>query len=91
VNHTFGTVRITHDATGVAADVRVSYNPDPEYCSGLYRDSAVIVISTGACITQVYADALQLRVLAAFLTEAADTIEEVRHGEDQARRHRLSS
>jgi hypothetical protein len=69
-------VRIKHDATGVAADVRVSYNHDPEYCSGLYRESAVLVIGTGASITQVYADELQLRALASLLTQAADAIKE---------------
>jgi hypothetical protein len=69
-------VRIKHDATGVAANVRVSYNPDAEYCSGLFRESAVIVIETGACITQLYADRQQLRELAWMLVKAANEIEE---------------
>jgi hypothetical protein len=76
VNTTFGTVKIKHDATGVAADVCVSYNPDPQYCCGLYRNSAVIVISTDACITQVYADRKQLRELARMLVKAANEIKE---------------
>jgi hypothetical protein len=69
-------VKIKHDATGLAADVRVRYNPDSEYCAGLYRHNAVIVIETVACITQVYADELQLRALASLLTQAADAIKE---------------